>query len=369
MMLLLFVTVIGGTGCGGGGTSSNFADNEPEPIPQHTTYTVTFDSNGGSTVASQSVVEGYKAIEPTAPTKSGYTFGGWYSDAGLTLRFSFNTPITANITLYARWNAPSVTTYTVTFNSNGGSEVPSQNVVAGEQAVEPAAPTREGYSFAGWYSDSALTESFNFGTAITGSITLYARWEAQSTPTNSFTVTFASNGGTAVPSQTVEAGGTVVRPDNPEKDGNIFVSWYRYNNDFTNMFLFGPDGDQITEDTTLYAQWLEYNPDLSKVQYAISKISISYSNGDNSAHVTKNLTLQTSFRDESLSGVTVTWSSNNASVIGVDGTVRRPQNDTKVKLTATIYSGSTSQSKEFEVNVIHANTIANSIIMKNNHNV
>ncbi len=122
------------------------------------------------------------------------------------------------------------------------------------------------------------------------------------------------------------------------------------------MFLFGPDGDQITEDTTLYAQWLEYNPDLSKVQYAISKISISYSNGDNSAHVTKNLTLQTSFRDESLSGVTVTWSSNNASVIGVDGTVRRPQNDTKVKLTATIYSGSTSQSKEFEVNVIHANT-------------
>lgn len=145
------------------------------------------------------------------------------------------------------------------------------------------------------------------------------------TPNTSFTVTFDSNGGTEIPSQTIASGGTVVRPDNPVKDGNVFVSWYRDNNDFKNMFLFGPEGDQIAEDTTLYAQWLEYNPDLSKIQYAISQISINYSDGDNSAHVTKNLTLPTNFKDENLNGITVTWLSDNVSVIGANGTVRRPR--------------------------------------------
>lgn len=91
------------------------------------------------------------------------------------------------------------------------------------------------------------------------------------------------------------------------------------------MFLFGSDGDQITGDTTLYAQWLEDNPDVSKVPYAIFQISIGYSDGDNSKHITNNLTLPMNFRDENLNGVTLTWSSNKTNVIGTDGTVRRPQ--------------------------------------------
>lgn len=69
-----------------------------------TTYTVIFNSNGGSAVAPQVVTSGETATEPTAPTKDGYTFGGWYSDEELTTAFVFTTPITANITLYAKWS-------------------------------------------------------------------------------------------------------------------------------------------------------------------------------------------------------------------------------------------------------------------------
>lgn len=69
------------------------------------TFTVTFDSDGGSAVASQTVAAGGTATQPEAPTKTDYTFGGWYSDAELTTAYDFSTPVTANITLYAKWDA------------------------------------------------------------------------------------------------------------------------------------------------------------------------------------------------------------------------------------------------------------------------
>ena len=259
-MFILFVAAFSSTGCGGGHSSLL--------QPPNTYFTVTFDSNGGSVVANQTVREGEKAVEPTAPTKDGYTFGGWYTDSALTERFSFNTVITANITLYAKWNATSVTTYTVTFNSNGGTEVSNQNVVAGEQAVAPADPTREGYNFAGWYSDSALTELFSFGTAITGNLTLYAKWEAQSKPTNSFTVTFDSNGGSEIEEQIIRAGGVVIEPDEPIKDGHVFLRW---ETDDGNSFIFGYG---ISEDVYLIAQWAETIPATEGELKNLEKVSI-----------------------------------------------------------------------------------------------
>ncbi|MEI6605282.1 MAG: InlB B-repeat-containing protein, partial [Verrucomicrobiota bacterium] len=70
------------------------------------TYTVTYNSNGGSAVSSQPVTRGGTATQPSAPTKPGYMFGGWYSDSGLTTVFSFATTITAETTLYAQWLTP-----------------------------------------------------------------------------------------------------------------------------------------------------------------------------------------------------------------------------------------------------------------------
>ncbi|MBK8738297.1 MAG: InlB B-repeat-containing protein [Betaproteobacteria bacterium] len=114
------------------------------------------------------------AAAPAAPTKTGNTFVGWFTDAGLTNVFSFATPITADITLYAKWT---VNNYTVTFNSNGGTAVTGQVIPYNSTATAPAAPTKAGSILAGWFTDAGLTSVFNFATPITADITLYAKWQ------------------------------------------------------------------------------------------------------------------------------------------------------------------------------------------------
>jgi uncharacterized repeat protein (TIGR02543 family) len=114
------------------------------------------------------------ATVPTpAPTRTGYTFAGWYSDAGLTTSFNFATPITVDITLFAKWI---INTYIVSFDSNGGTSVPSQTVAFNTTATQPPAPTQAGYSFAGWYSDAGLANAVSFATPITANVTLFAKW-------------------------------------------------------------------------------------------------------------------------------------------------------------------------------------------------
>ncbi len=132
-------------------------------------YTVTFDPAGGSAVATQVVTEGELAVRPPDPTKADSEFAGWYN--GLAM-FDFDTPITESITLTAHWNL--VIKHTVTFNSAGGSTVASQAVRDGHTATEPSpAPTKAGFNFMGWYNGNTL---FDFGTPITGNITLTAHW-------------------------------------------------------------------------------------------------------------------------------------------------------------------------------------------------
>lgn len=155
------------------------------------TYTVTFNANGhGTAPASQTVLSGNKAAEPTAPTASGWTFGGWYKDSACTetLKYDFNTPVTANLTLYAKWTEdtnpptpPVPVTHTVSFSMNGhGAQVPYQTVADGAKATKPADPTASGYTFKGWYTDSTFQTAFDFGTAIHADTTLYAKWVTNS---------------------------------------------------------------------------------------------------------------------------------------------------------------------------------------------
>ena len=139
-------------------------------------YTVSFNMNGDSpAISSQSVQYNTTATQPSNPTQLGNTFAGWYSDPGLTTSFSFSTAITANTALYAKWTP--VVTYQVTFDSNGGSSVAAQTVNDGSTATQPTAPTLANNTFAGWYTDNnTFINSFNFSTAITSDITLYAKW-------------------------------------------------------------------------------------------------------------------------------------------------------------------------------------------------
>ena len=134
-------------------------------------YTVTFNSNGGSTVSSQTIVEGNKATKPANPTRSGYTFKEWQLN-GRT--YDFNSSVTGSITLTAVWNA--LPSYTVAFNSNGGSAVSSQTIVEGNKATKPVNPTRSGYTFKEWQLNG---RAYDFNSSVTGSITLTAVWNAK----------------------------------------------------------------------------------------------------------------------------------------------------------------------------------------------
>ena len=133
-------------------------------------YTVTFNSNGGSAVASQTIKEGEKATKPANPTRNGYTFASWTLN-GKT--YDFNSAVTGNITLVANWTENVKAKYTVIFNSNGGSSVASQTITEGSKATKPSNPTREGYNFAGWTLNG---NTYDFNSAVTGNITLTAKW-------------------------------------------------------------------------------------------------------------------------------------------------------------------------------------------------
>ena len=139
-------------------------------------FTVSFNSNSGSDVASQEVTRDGKARRPDDPTREGYSFAGWYRDQELITEYDFDTPVTSSITLYAKWTPVPPGSFTVTFNSDGGTHIPGQVVESGRTAARPDDPTKEGFTFAGWYRDQELTAEYDFDTPVTGNITLYAKW-------------------------------------------------------------------------------------------------------------------------------------------------------------------------------------------------
>ena len=216
---------------------------------QEVWYTVTFESNGGTPVVSQTVAENQVAVKPADPTRSGYIFGGWYQDSACTIAYDFATPVTGNLTLYAKWTEETVVVYTVTFESNGGTAVTSQTVAENQVAVKPADPTRSGYIFGGWYQDSACTIAYDFATPVTGNLTLYAKWTEETVVV--YTVTFESNGGTAVTSQTVAENQVAVKPADPTRSGYIFGGWYQ-DSACTIAYDFATP---VTGNLTLYAKW------------------------------------------------------------------------------------------------------------------
>ena len=138
-------------------------------------YTVKFVSEHGS-FADQPIEHGktIKTDELTIPKVDGYTFGGWYADENHTIEFNFNTPITGDTTVYAKWTAND---YEVSFITEHGKTPTSQNVKYNGTATNPGELTAEGYTFIGWYADEAHKTKFDFNTPITGDTKVYAKWE------------------------------------------------------------------------------------------------------------------------------------------------------------------------------------------------
>jgi uncharacterized repeat protein (TIGR02543 family) len=150
-------------------------------------YAVTFDAKGGTSVTSGSFLTASTVSEPTAPTRSGYTFAGWSAtDGGSTVVFPYSPGVTAAITMFARWDAIDIS---VTFDSKGGSSVSSSTFASGGTVTEPTAPTRSGYTFAGWSAtDGGSVITFPYSPGVVIGITLYAKWKSNITVVSPVTV-------------------------------------------------------------------------------------------------------------------------------------------------------------------------------------
>lgn len=224
-------------------------------------YTVTFDSMGGSPVLdilrdelNQSFRNALAAVGksdfPTS-TKEGATFLGWYPYDAATktygTKYILNSKITGNMTLYARWKN------TIQFNTNGGSAVEAKTVDSGNKLSGVSEPTKEGYTFDGWYTDEALTTPFNADEAIMEPMTLYANWKEDENPVpDTVTITFETNGGTTMAAIEVEKGATAGAIAVPEKSESAFAGWYT---DEALATPFDPDA-ALDTDVKLYAAWL-----------------------------------------------------------------------------------------------------------------
>lgn len=186
--------------------------------------------------------------KPANPEKEGYVFAGWYTNVDLTDKYNFDLPVTADLKLYAKFEeSVAVETQTVTFMKDAETLFDTSVVKKGNTVGVHAEPTNDGYSFAGWYTDVKCTTAYDFNLPVNTDITLYAKWLAK------YTVSFDTDGGSTVESQTVVTGNKATKPAvNPTKKGYNFVGWYT-DNTYTTEFDF--ENTIITDNTTIYAKF------------------------------------------------------------------------------------------------------------------
>ncbi|MCR5357908.1 MAG: InlB B-repeat-containing protein, partial [Lachnospiraceae bacterium] len=237
-------------------------------IEKKPTFTVKFNLNGkpGTAPADENVISGLTVSKPYPdPATDEFSFTGWYTEAECTNLYDFDTPVTANITLYAGWREKAK--FTVTFDMNGkeATDVPApQTVIAGNKATKPTTdPKADGFKFMGWFKDAACTAVFDFDGVIIGDTTIYAKWIDKDAEL--FTVTFNLNGhpeATPAPAaQSVEKDGKATRPATPEVYGFVCVGWYK-EAACENKYDFDTP---VTANITLYAKWIEGVPSGSSI--------------------------------------------------------------------------------------------------------
>ena len=175
--------------------------------------TVTFDANGGTGSMTAQVASTATALTVNTFELSGYTFDGWNTAAngsGTSYADQASYAFTDDVTLFAQWT---INQYTITFNSDGGSAVSDITQNYGTDVTAPADPTKEGYTFAGWSPTVPATMPVD-GASLT------AQWTI-----NQYTITFNSDGGSAVSDITQDYGTDVTAPADPTKEGYTFAGW------------------------------------------------------------------------------------------------------------------------------------------------
>ena len=214
-------------------------------------YTIDFDTDGlASTPEEQIVYYGDYVTPPDNPSAEGYTFDGWFTDHDLTDLYDFNTQVTSDFTLYAKWT---IIKCKVAFVSTGHPCPSTPQYVEYGGTLEPyTGMAQTGYTFNGWYTDPDFTtyipQTTLYNMAITEDLTFYAKWTI-----NTYTVTFYDNEqGTTTASQTVDYGNLAQKPANPTASAYDFEGWYT-DQACTQSFSFNTP---ISSNLNLYAKWV-----------------------------------------------------------------------------------------------------------------
>lgn len=210
-------------------------------------YTVSFDANGGKvSVSSKKVLYDAAYGELPSASRVGYSFQGWFTakDGGSQVGPA-TTMGAANTTVYAHW---AIRSYTMAFDSNGGSAVASQSVKYGSKAAQPANPTRTGYTFRDWYTAKNGGVKYDFSKTVTGDVVLYAHWSV-----NSYTLAFDGNSGkTSEASRVVQYGGQYGTLPTATRTGYTFQGWYTAKDGGVKATSTTTMG---AANATLYAHW------------------------------------------------------------------------------------------------------------------
>jgi uncharacterized repeat protein (TIGR02543 family) len=289
------------------------------------TYIITFDAQNGTPNTTQTALYESYLTQPANPVREGYTFAGWYTETTYTNMWNFVTSLVpaSYPTLYAKWVEVHIPTYTITFDVQGGSTVAQQTVALNEKVIQPANPTRSGYAFLGWYNNAAGTwyNEYVFTTAVTGNLTLYAKWEV------AYTITFNSQGGSSVAPQTVREGYYSVKPADPTRSGYTFEGWY-LDAECTYNAYYSFDYLLVTENFTLYAKW----------GIAVTGVSVSPATLSLKPDATQKLIV--TITPANATNKNVTWTSSNENIAYVNAGGRiQPFSYGTVVLTVTTEDG------------------------------
>ena len=210
--------------------------------------TVTFNTHDSNieTPESIQVNDGETISNIPSLSKNGYIFVGWFTSENGGVQLTSSTPIIENIEYHARFREPQ--NVTVSFNTHGGSNVNSVNVLEGGTLSElPSSPTKLGYTFAGWYTAETGGEAVTTSTVINNTIEFHAQWTIKYV-----TITFESNGGSSVTSPVQVQEGSVINPlPTTAKSGSEFMGWFDSNNNQLTT------ATQIMGDITYTARWYD----------------------------------------------------------------------------------------------------------------
>lgn len=218
-------------------------------------YTISFVSNGGSSVPSITLDYGSSITTPSDPTRLGYTFAGWFVNETLTIPYLVpTTMLDDNIAVYAKWI---INQYTITFETNGGSLIDNVTQDYNSGITKPNDPIKVGHTFAGWFVDSQLTTPYIIDTMPAENITLFASWQA-----NTYTVNFILDD-----ANSFILSGSYGQPvidilDNREltKIGHAFAGWY------TDATFESPLTESVLiteEEVIIFARWDKHSYRLS----------------------------------------------------------------------------------------------------------